>query len=237
MIMVLGTPLNWAMVFSPISHLAIVALLVPLYGAAVAFILLENCQVLLHLVLSEQENRRLANADPLTGLPNRIMKRRRFDHDGHAAGDAILAAVAHRLRDWIRDIALIFRVGGDEFVILLPALDTDQQNTFRIDVSVGGAYFPRDGHTADELLRSADSAMYEAKRRGKGVFVAYRPAETAPSSPPHRTPTRKGLTKRGRPGHRASVATGSIDPRRASRCRPGSAATAGYPLPIRPNLL
>ena len=50
MICMLGTPFTWAMVFSPIPHLYVVGLLVPLYGAAVAFILLENYEVLLHLV-------------------------------------------------------------------------------------------------------------------------------------------------------------------------------------------
>jgi diguanylate cyclase (GGDEF)-like protein len=236
MIIVLGTPFTWAMIFSPIPHLAFVAMLVPLYGVGVSFILLENYQVLLHLVLSEQENRRLANADPLTGLPNRIMKRRCFDellgkaakasdrHDrhftafcldldgfkaandryGHATGDAILVAVAHRLRDAIREVDLIFRVGGDEFVVLLPALTTDraeavaariisaisrpfdvsERESLRIGVSIGGACFPRDGQTADELLRCADNAMYEAKRRGKGTFVAYRPAANAPNLVP-----------------------------------------------------
>jgi diguanylate cyclase (GGDEF)-like protein len=236
MIFLLATPFTWAMVFSPIPHLAVVAALMPLYGIAVAFILLENYQVLLDLFISEQENRRLANADPLTGLPNRIMKRRCFDdllgsaaiaadghgqhftafcldldgfkaandRYGHAAGDAILVAVAHRLRDSVRDIDLIFRVGGDEFVILLPALDTDQaeavaariinaisqpfdvdrRHQLRIGVSIGGACFPRDGQTADELLRSADRAMYEAKRRGKGGFVAYCPAHIAPGLVP-----------------------------------------------------
>jgi diguanylate cyclase (GGDEF)-like protein len=236
MIIVLGTPFTWAMMFSPIPHLAFVAMLVPLYGVGVSFILLENYQVLLHLVLSEQENRRLANADPLTGLPNRIMKRRCFDellgkaakasdrHDrhftafcldldgfkaandryGHATGDAILVAVAHRLRDAIREVDLIFRVGGDEFVVLLPALTTDraeavaariisaisrpfdvsERESLRIGVSIGGACFPRDGQTADELLRCADNAMYEAKRRGKGTFVAYCPAANAPNLVP-----------------------------------------------------
>jgi diguanylate cyclase (GGDEF)-like protein len=286
MIIVLGIPFTWAMVFSPIPHLVIVALLVPLYGAAVAFILLENYRVLLHLVLSEQENRRLANADPLTGLPNRIMKRRRFDElltkaakasdnggrlftafcldldgfkaandrYGHAAGDAILVAVAHRFRDSIRDIDLIFRVGGDEFVILLPALDTDQanavaariinaisqpfdidqQNALRIGVSIGGACFPRDGRTADELLRSADHAMYEAKRRGKGRFVAYHPFATAPGLVPS-------------PDDNAQAADDEQQLSEIARqmdwlCEPGSAhrsldveasAIAAYPLPIR----
>lgn len=231
MIFVLGAPLTWALILSPIPHLAIVAVLVPFYGIGVSFILLENYQVLLHLFLSEQENRRLANSDPLTALPNRIMKRKRFDdmlrrasmavagrqhrfavfcldldgfkaandRYGHAAGDAVLVAVAHRLRDAIRDVDQIFRVGGDEFVILLPALDIDraeavatriiasisqpfdigQGESLQIGVSIGGASYPRDGKTTDDLLKSADRAMYEAKHRGKGMFVAHRRGASA----------------------------------------------------------
>lgn len=113
------------------------------------------------------------------------------DGHGHEAGDAVLVAVARRLKSCIRDIDFLFRVGGDEFVILLPALtpdtatiiahriidrisqplDVGRNTVVRIGISIGGACAPADGTTADELLRSADRAMYEAKRRGKGVYV------------------------------------------------------------------
>jgi diguanylate cyclase len=113
------------------------------------------------------------------------------DRLGHAAGDALLVAVAGRLRGCIRDIDFLFRVGGDEFVILLPSIlpgeatviahriiqriaepfDMGPQSAIRIGISVGSASALTDGGTADELLRSADLAMYEAKRRGKGRYL------------------------------------------------------------------
>ena len=235
-IVLLGTPFTAAMLVSPYQEMATVAPLMPVFAVTVSLILMENYDVLRHLFISERENRRLANADPLTGLPNRIMQCKAFDEQlrkaalaidgsqrrfsvfcldldgfkaandryGHAAGDAILVAVAHRLRDAIRSDDLVFRVGGDEFVILLPGLDTDQaapiaeriiavishpfdvaeRQPLRIGVSIGIAGYPRDGRTTDELLRSADMAMYEAKRRGKGVFVICRPGLTAPNLAP-----------------------------------------------------
>jgi diguanylate cyclase (GGDEF)-like protein len=128
------------------------------------------------------------------------------DRFGHAAGDAVLVAVADRLRDSIRDVDFLCRVGGDEFVILLPAISSAEAASVarriieqvsepleidalavRIGISVGSARAPHDGETADELLRSADRAMYEAKRRGKGLFVAYtglteEPVELVPTA-------------------------------------------------------
>jgi diguanylate cyclase len=114
------------------------------------------------------------------------------DRFGHATGDAVLVAVAGRLRDSIREVDFLYRIGGDEFVILLPAIPSVEAAKvaqriiervsepveidgvpLRIGISVGSACAPNDGETADELLRLADRAMYEAKRRGKGVFVAH----------------------------------------------------------------
>jgi diguanylate cyclase (GGDEF)-like protein len=112
------------------------------------------------------------------------------DRFGHAAGDAVLVAVAQRLR--ASDFAC--RLGGDEFVVLLPDISDDEATSVarriiscvsepfefepsaRIGVSIGIAAAPRDGVTADELLSAADSAMYEAKRRGKGGFVIHAPS-------------------------------------------------------------
>jgi len=113
------------------------------------------------------------------------------DRLGHAAGDAVLVAVADRLRACVRDADFVCRIGGDEFVILLPNI-TDAEAaaaarriisqvsepfefapTARVGASIGLASAPRDGTTADELLSAADRAMYEAKRRGKGGFVIH----------------------------------------------------------------
>lgn len=126
------------------------------------------------------------------------------DGFGHAVGDAVLVVVAERLRSCVRDRDMIFRVGGDEFVILLPdtttaettgvaeriiariaePIDLGGVGSLAIGVSIGSAAFPDDGTSADALLRSADHAMYEAKRQGKGQLVhSARLHETIPLVP------------------------------------------------------
>ena len=113
------------------------------------------------------------------------------DRFGHAAGDAVLVAVADRLCASVRDADFVCRIGGDEFVILLPDITDGEAATVarriisrvsepfefaptaRVGASIGLASAPRDGITADELLSAADRAMYEAKRRGKGGFVIH----------------------------------------------------------------
>jgi diguanylate cyclase (GGDEF)-like protein len=115
------------------------------------------------------------------------------DRLGHAAGDAVLVAVADRLRASVRDADFACRIGGDEFVILLPNITDGEAAVVarriisrvsepfefapaaRVGASIGLASAPRDGVTADELLSAADRAMYDAKRRGKGGFVIYAP--------------------------------------------------------------
>jgi diguanylate cyclase (GGDEF)-like protein len=220
----LTLPYALATLTSPIPHLFIIGLQMPFYVTAVIVVLRENHKTLLDLYHIERENRWLAHHDPLTGLPNRVMKLKRFDEllreprslfnteptpftvfcldldgfkeindkYGHAMGDAVLIAVAGRLRDSVRDVDFLCRIGGDEFVILLPAISPAEAATIarriiarisepfevgeaavHVGISIGSAATPDDGVAADELLRSADWAMYEAKRRGKGVFVAY----------------------------------------------------------------
>ncbi len=111
------------------------------------------------------------------------------DKLGHAAGDAVLVAVAKRLCASVRNNDFVCRIGGDEFVILLPAISNGDAATVarriiaqvsepfgfapeaRIGVSIGIASAPRDGDSADELLSAADRALYDAKRSGKGNFV------------------------------------------------------------------
>ncbi len=119
------------------------------------------------------------------------------DRFGHATGDAVLVTVAKRLCASVRDADVVCRIGGDEFVILLPDITDggaaavarriiarvaepfEFEPAARVGASIGLASAPRDGVTADELLSAADRAMYEAKRRGKGAFVIHRGAADA----------------------------------------------------------
>ena len=109
------------------------------------------------------------------------------DAHGHEAGDAVLAEVGHRLRQCVRDGDTAARVGGDEFVALLPDLrdPDDAEKVARkieetiaqpirvrgvkhlIGVSIGIALAPRDGSDAEALLRHADQAMYSGKRSAR----------------------------------------------------------------------
>ncbi len=115
---------------------------------------------------------------------------------GHDAGDRLLRGVADRLRRSVRAGDLVVRVGGDEFAVLLTgirsveAAETVASALARalarpvsfegmllsVEASVGIACFPEDGETVDELLRRADVAMYQAKRRHLG-YRRYRADE------------------------------------------------------------
>lgn len=163
--------------------------------------------------------------DALTGLPNRdslkvrleqaIALAGRKDHPspsvlyvdldrfkwvndnlGHAAGDRVLVEVAARLIASVRDSDTVARIGGDEFVILLPETSSDEGlervkrkivraveepilhggERISVSASIGHARFPGDGKDADSLLGCADQAMYRAKAaRRSGAWP--RPAE------------------------------------------------------------
>lgn len=156
-----------------------------------------------------------ANHDLLTGLPNRTLLKDRLslaishsrrndqslavlfldldrfklinDTLGHVAGDELLQSVSARLKDCLREGDTLARVGGDEFMLLLPEVRTDEDSArvaekiiqvlkqpFVIDghdvfvsVSIGVAIYPRDGKTLDSLIKNADIAMYHIKERGK----------------------------------------------------------------------
>ena len=160
----------------------------------------------------------LAHHDTLTGLPNRVLlmdrlefilasARRRearvgvlfIDLDnfktvndslGHAAGDALLRQVASRIEGALRSVDVVSRLGGDEFLVVLPDLESEQApvavaekllavvtepvtlegQSLSVSPSIGIAVFPRDGTTADTLIRNADAAMYLAKDRGRSNF-------------------------------------------------------------------
>ncbi len=115
------------------------------------------------------------------------------DTMGHAAGDELLQQVAQRARTCIRAMDTVARLGGDEFVCVLPALDSPalaeqlaqrfvdnmhqpfalRDGEARIGASVGIAYYPAHGSTADVLLACADVALYHAKRAGRNVFRVF----------------------------------------------------------------
>lgn len=112
------------------------------------------------------------------------------DRVGHKGGDDLLVEVARRLRDGVRAEDLVARMSGDEFVVLLADVDTDaaQQVAHRLVEVVGrpvaldgrrevrpsmsiGAAVAEPGESPDSLFRAADSALYQAKRRGRGRVV------------------------------------------------------------------
>ena len=163
-----------------------------------------------------------ASHDRLTGLPNReyLFERlqgelQRQQHNerylfavifldldrfkdvndslGHLVGDQLLANVARRLRERIRDRDIVARVGGDEFVVLLRGLWDEAQalhiasrihaavaSTFQLErhqvnatASIGIALSGAGAKDPEELLRNADIAMYKAKARGKGEIQIF----------------------------------------------------------------
>ncbi len=114
---------------------------------------------------------------------------------GHPIGDRLLGRVSERLNQLITDNELIGRLGGDEFAVVIndateasritrlaqTIIDTlsrpyeVDQHTLYIGASIGVACSPRDGRTAETLIRSADLALYRSKDAGGGVFHAYEP--------------------------------------------------------------
>jgi len=205
---------------SPWPQVAKIAWLMPAGGVAFQVLLGLNHDILAGALRAQQENRRLSMHDPLTELPNRLLLRERLttlcrclsasptpepfavlcldldgfkavnDRHGHAAGDWLLKSIAERLRQTVRAQDLVSRVGGDEFVLLLPGADKDAAvevaerllaavarphdlgglATMPACVSVGIALAPRDGHDPDRLLAAADDGLYAAKRAGKGTW-------------------------------------------------------------------
>jgi diguanylate cyclase (GGDEF)-like protein len=175
------------------------------------------------LASSREEAHRLALHDALTGLPNRVLLAGRLEQDlahaqrdgtmlamlcmdldrfkqvndtlGHPVGDALLRAVANRLRDCLRECDTVARLGGDEFAIvqaplrrvedavtlaqrLIEALSEPYElagHQVVIGASVGIALAPADAAGAGELLKMADLALYRAKTNGRGTFRLFEP--------------------------------------------------------------
>ncbi len=116
------------------------------------------------------------------------------DSLGHGAGDGVLREIASRLRSTVREIDTVARLGGDEFAIVMPdvteegallvahrALTALQDpivlgdNSIQVTASIGLRFGMR-GLSADDLLRDADIAMYEAKGEGKGKVQVFEPS-------------------------------------------------------------
>ena len=113
------------------------------------------------------------------------------DAYGHSRGDEVLRQIAARVNELVRGYDVLFRYGGDEFVLLLP--DTDEADAVRValrltegvrrsefpgepplavSVSLGVAMFPKDADNAEDLLACADRRNYLAKQRGRACAVA-----------------------------------------------------------------
>lgn len=116
------------------------------------------------------------------------------DHYGHAGGDQLLMVLAKRMKQCLRDSDTIARLGGDEFVAILIDLPDIQSGTplilrlldaagqpvdfnesqLQVSSSIGVAYYtPTDETDADQLLRQADQAMYQAKLEGKNRYHVF----------------------------------------------------------------
>jgi diguanylate cyclase len=117
------------------------------------------------------------------------------DSFGHRSGDIVLNEVAHRLQGLVRSIDTVARVGGDEFVLVVSpaAARSDAEEIgkrandilsapfqvegvdLRVSSSIGIAFYPTDGGSAESVLAHADAAMYCAKERGRNNYQCFSP--------------------------------------------------------------
>ena len=112
------------------------------------------------------------------------------DSMGHSAGDELLRTIARRLQTNLPPEATVARLGGDEFAVIVPGLKpenarelnvvailegvadtlTIDESVINVSISAGAAMWPDDGRNAEEILKSADLALYAAKAEGAGVI-------------------------------------------------------------------
>lgn len=173
---------------------------------------------------TQAEIKYLAYYDHLTGLPNRSLAMDRLsqailfaqrarrplavmfldidnfkivnDTVGHTQGDELLSDVGRRLKESVRAVDTIARVGGDEFIIIVQDLEDENAvhdianrilNSFKmpfalkdiehyVTASIGIALYPADGSDADTLINNADIAMYKAKKHGRNEYMLCTPS-------------------------------------------------------------
>lgn len=112
---------------------------------------------------------------------------------GHSTGDRLLIEVSQRLSANLREVDTVARMGGDEFMVLLPNIQGDKDSLaiakkllgamatpfelegrqYHITASIGISHFPADGAEAEDIIRHADIAMYEAKAKGRNTYHHY----------------------------------------------------------------
>jgi diguanylate cyclase (GGDEF)-like protein len=147
----------------------------------------------MEIALEREINRAERTGKPIAVMMVDIDHFKQFnDTFGHEAGDVVLREVAETMRLAVRGEDIVCRYGGEEFVIIMPEMTTraalERAETMRrmvgdlalrfrgqplrqVTISIGMAMFPENGETQEELLRTADHAMYAAKHRGRNRVV------------------------------------------------------------------
>jgi diguanylate cyclase (GGDEF)-like protein len=116
------------------------------------------------------------------------------DTHGHQEGDHLLQGLAQVLKETVRDVDVVARFGGEEFVVILPETPSDMamvaaerirvgaNSKTGITISIGVATYPEDSLEKDGLMEKADQALYEAKGSGRDRSVKYHAEESAPKA-------------------------------------------------------
>ncbi len=160
-----------------------------------------------HDILTNLPNRTLFNNDLTLAIAHAHRHQQRLavmmldldyfknvnDALGHSMGDKLLQGVGNRLKNMLRKSDIVARIGGDEFLLLLPEINQLKDATriaqkilgafqqpfmvnkhkISITISIGIAIYPTDGEDADTLISHADIAMYSVKRSGRNNYQHY----------------------------------------------------------------